>query len=485
MLFYSNFFHIIFKRVRMIVFNSCSFHRGVLSNLSVFLFLFFITTGTVSVPSKARAQGPSTNRDRTLKVAEVVEVDQVVSAIPFGFDLLTHGKHQFVSYYNADRRLIVAVRKRGTNNWKRMQLDERAPWDSHHGSTMAVDQQGYLHLSGNMHGDPLNYYRTDSNQTFQQINEMVGRDENSVTYPRFLKTRDGRLVFMYRDGGSGNGRRLVNIYNADRKTWSRFLDEPLLDGSGHDMNAYPHGPKRGPDGRFHIVWMWRNTPDAATNHHISYMRSENLREWETAGGKPVQLPVTPENKSVVVDPVPSREGLINMGYALGFDHRNRPIVSYHKYDEEGNSQIYNARWEGNGWKIHQMSSWDVRWEFGGGGSIPSRVGSGRVRPVAEGKLAQPYYHWKAGNGTALLDADTLQVIGETTIGYRKPSELTKPRSDVKGMEVHWKGDSGSSGKKRVRYQLRWESLEPNRDRKPDRTPEPSTLEVYKFIEPAP
>lgn len=465
-------------------FDVCSLQKAVSRSLSPILFLIGFIAGNGFIYGMAPAQSQTADRERTLKVANVINVDQVVSAIPFGFDLLTHGKYQFVSYYNADRRLIVAVRILGTDDWKRMKLDERAPWDSHHGSTMAVDKRGYLHLSGNMHVDPLNYYRTDSNQAFQQINEMVGRNEERVTYPRFLKTRDGQLVFMYRDGSSGNGRRLVNIYDADRKTWSRLLDQPLLDGSGQDMNAYPHGPKRGPDGRFHLVWMWRDTPDAATNHHISYMRSENLKEWETAGGQPVQLPVTPENKSVVVDPVPSREGLINMGYALGFDHRNRPIVSYHKYDEEGNSQIYNARWEGKGWNIHQMSSWDVRWEFGGGGSIPSRVGAGRVRPVSNGKLAQPYHHWKAGSGTALLDARTLQVIGETTVGYRKPAEFNKPRLDVEGMQVHWKGDSGSSGRERVHYELRWESLEPNRDRKPDSIPEPSTLDVYKFVKPA-
>lgn len=441
-------------------------------------------TLSLCLNGKAQAESSSAERNRTLKVANVVKVDQVMSAIPIGFDLLTHNDHQFTAYYNKNRQLMVAVRKLGSEKWKRIQLPERAPWDSHNGVTMAVDRNGELHVSGNMHVGPLNYYRIQPDGTIKQLNEMTGRNENRVTYPRFLKTHEGRLVFMYRDGSSGNGRRLMNIYDADRKTWSRFLDEPLFDGSKQDMNAYPHGPKHGPDGRFHIVWMWRDTGDAATNHDISYIRSKNLRDWETAGGEPVQLPVTPENKKVVVDPVPSREGLINMGFALGFDHRKRPIVSYHKYDEEGKSQIYNARWEEDEWKIYRMSSWDVRWDFGGGGSIPSRVGAGPVRPVEDGKLAQPYHHWKAGDGVALLDPETLRKIGETTVGYRKPSELTESRSNIEGMKVHWTGDSGSSGQNQVRYELRWESLEPNRDRKPDTIPKPSTLEVYKFIEPS-
>jgi hypothetical protein len=433
--------------------------------------------------SDARSQEPKPEAP-TLKVANVVKVDKVFTGIPVGFDLLTHGKYQFVAYYDPDRQLTVAVRQLGSETWERVKLDETNPWDSHNDITMAVDRNGHLHLSGNMHGVPLNYYRTGPDRTFKQLNEMVGKEENSVTYPHFLKGPKGRLIFSYRDGGSGNGRRLYNVYDAEQKEWKRLLDRPLLDGTSQGMNAYPHGPKQGPNGNFHIAWMWRNTPDAATNHDISYMWSPDLKHWKTAGGEPLSLPVTPENKKVVVDPVPPGEGLINMGYGLGFDHRGRPIVSYHKYDKEGNSQIYNARWEGNDWVMYKMTNWKHRWDFGGGGSIPGHVGTGSVRRLAPGKLAQPYHHWKKGSGTWLLDAKTLRPIGKTTTGYQKPDKLNQVRSDFPGMRVHWTGDSGSSGHPRVRYELRWETLGVNRDRK--RTgdlPEPSTLEVYKFIEP--
>ncbi len=43
----------------------------------------------------------------------------------------------------------------------------------------------------------------------------------------------------------------------------------------------PQGPVRGPDGLFHVVWVWRDTPDRATNHHLSYARSRDLQRWET------------------------------------------------------------------------------------------------------------------------------------------------------------------------------------------------------------
>ena len=55
----------------------------------------------------------------------------------------------------------------------------------------------------------------------------------------------------------------------------------LFDGQGR-RNAYPLGPVTGPDGRFHVVWVWRDTPDCATNNNLSYARSRDLIHWETA-----------------------------------------------------------------------------------------------------------------------------------------------------------------------------------------------------------
>jgi len=57
------------------------------------------------------------------------------------------------------------------------------------------------------------------------------------------------------------------------------------------MNAYCSRPALGPDGRFHMTWVWRDTPDCATNHDLSYARSADLVHWETGGGEPLKLPL--------------------------------------------------------------------------------------------------------------------------------------------------------------------------------------------------
>lgn len=97
---------------------------------------------------------------------------------------------------------------------------------------------------------------------------MTNMEEERCTYPRFMVGSDGQLLFMYRSGRSGNGRSFFNRYDLASQTWSRFLDTPLFDGE-ELRNAYPIGPLKGPDGKFHIIWVWRDTPDCATNHDLS------------------------------------------------------------------------------------------------------------------------------------------------------------------------------------------------------------------------
>ncbi len=113
---------------------------------------------------------------------------------------------------------------------------------------MAVDSKGYVHLAGNMHCAPLIYFRTGrpyDGTSFKRIDAMTGEKENRCTYPVFIRGADDEFIFRYRDGGSGNGIEIYNVYDSETQTWRRLLDKPLTDGRGR-MNAYPRGPVKGP-----------------------------------------------------------------------------------------------------------------------------------------------------------------------------------------------------------------------------------------------
>ena len=79
-----------------------------------------------------------------------------------------------------------------------------------------------------------------------------------VTYPGFFKNGEGHLCFRYRDGGSGDGSDFYNIYDPAAHSWRRLFDSPLFEGEG-ERSAYSSGPALGPDGYFHVLWMWRET----------------------------------------------------------------------------------------------------------------------------------------------------------------------------------------------------------------------------------
>jgi hypothetical protein len=413
-------------------------------------------------------------------VVEAVDVAPVWSGHPVGFCLLSHGDRQFVAYYDADRRMTVASRELTETEWDTVILPETIGWDSHNYITMHVDDDGLIHLSGNMHVDPLKYFRTTEPldiHTFQRIDHMVGDREDRVTYPRFMRGPADELIFTYRDGHSGNGEQIFNVYDHGTQEWTRLLDQPLLSGEGQ-MNAYFTGPTLGPDGYYHLAWMWRNHGGCETNHDLSYARSSDLVHWETSRGEPLELPITLETGEIV-DPVPVNGGMINMNLRIGFDHQDRPILSYHKFDDEGLTQAYNARLEDKGWVLYETSDWDYRWEFSGGGSVPALVRVGRVGKGPEGDLIQGWSHWEHGGGIWRLDPDTLEPVGSIERPPSRPPGLGRAQSGIDDVQVRWTGDRGrpSNG---TSYQLRWETLGPNRDHPRDFEPPPTRLRLYGF-----
>jgi hypothetical protein len=106
--------------------------------------------------------------------------------------------------------------------------------DGHNSLAVALDSDGYFHVSGNMHNFALRYVRSTapSNITAWTAPAMIGTNEYSVTYPQFITAGDGSLLFLHRTGGAGNGDSYLNRYNVTTMTWARV--SKLLSGTGFD-----------------------------------------------------------------------------------------------------------------------------------------------------------------------------------------------------------------------------------------------------------
>jgi hypothetical protein len=427
----------------------------------------------------------ATARSETPPV-DVLEVAPVWAGHRVGFSLLTVNDRQLVGFYDADRRLTVAVRSLDEKDWVFVPLPRHTGWDSHNSIEIAVDRDGFVHLTADMHTSPLVYFRSRhplrepfTTDSFEPLHHMTGDQERRVTYPRFLHDDAGDLVFMYRYGSSGDGDQILNRYDTTTRQWHRLLDQPLTYGRVGDatMNAYLHGPVRGPDGFFHLAWVWRDTPDCETCHDVCYARSRDLVHWERSDGTPLGLPITAATCEVV-DPVPAGGGLLNGLLRIGFDAAGRPVLSYHKYDDMGRSQIFTARLEDGRWRIRQTSDWSERIAFSGRGSIGLEASVGSVTLADDGTLLLDHRTPTVG-GTWQLDRETLAAVGLAAPRRRTPVPLGRVESPWPGMQVRWQNDSGEATPGR-KFMLRWETLAPNRDRpRAEPLPPPSMLRVIE------
>jgi hypothetical protein len=429
---------------------------------------------------------------KTEQIEQVIKIDKVWAGQPVGFCLLTHENRQYIAYYNAERSMVVGQRDLDEDEFSlhvmpRTSRDTHGGtstvlgWDSHNSVTLGIDKEGFIHLSGNMHVHPITYFRSSKPNdisTLQQHMTMVGPNEQRCTYPHFMNTKEGELLFHYRDGGSGNGNEIYNIYSCESKTWSRMLDVPLTDGQGL-MNAYQTQPNVLEDGWYHVYWVWRDTPDCSTNHDLSYIKSPDLKNWYNAHGKAIQLPATLDKTSVIVDPIPVKGGIINLAAKLCLDEKYRPQFVYHKYDDAGNLQFYSAKLKGKKWLIKQITDWDYRWEFSGNGSINSEV---RIKDFVkrdDGNYEVNYWHIKYGDGTLLLDKK-LERAGSVL----KPEPFNRTmeiEGDFPGLLIQTRNDLGEPDEPGVRYMLKWETINRNRDRPREKPwPEPSQLYLYKL-----
>lgn len=324
--------------------------------------------------------------DQTIDSVDVV--GSAVADVAIRPTLLQHGETLVLAYYDDSRRLTLAERNIRGLNWTFRKIESKVHWDSHNYIDLGFDRSGRLHVAGNMHASPLQYWTVDLGSSSTETNRLevlseAGREQR-VTYPRFLRDNDGELLFTYRDGTSGNGDFICLRWNDDEARYEPMTDRPLINGMGK-RNAYidTNAPILGPDGDWHMLWVWRDSPDAESTHTVSYARSTDLVNWTDAGGTPIGKPIG-DDASTVVDPVAPGRGLINNNVRLGFLPSGRPLAIYHKRDDSSSQQIWAAAFDGAQWVRRQLTEWTYRWDFAGQGSLDFRMEIGSPETTALG-----------------------------------------------------------------------------------------------------
>jgi hypothetical protein len=255
---------------------------------------------------------------------------------------------QFISYYDAGGFVMLGKRTIGQAGWELKKTRYKGNIaDAHNSISIVLDGEGYLHMAWDHHGTRLRYCRSVQPYSLELTDEMpmTSRNEAKLSYPEFYRMPDGDLLFLYRDGSSGNGNLVINKYSIKAKAWSRLQDN-LIDGEG-SRNAYWQACVDA-KGAVHISWVWRESPDVASNHDLCYAVSEDGGlSWENSSGTTYKLPVTQSTAEVIVH-IPQQSELINQT-SMYADEQGRPIIASYWKGKGGIPQYHLVYQERKKW----------------------------------------------------------------------------------------------------------------------------------------
>lgn len=305
--------------------------------------------------------------------------------------IVKHGNTQYIGYFDANKEFTVAKRATHEASWTIIPMGEKLEHDSHSNVAMAVDTNGNLHVVARLRfSDKLNYWVTTTPgelSTFirtgmvPQWKEKGNSYEAWVSYPTFYTGVNGQLFFRYQHGLPGGAYTNIYQFNAVTRAWELWDPKTEYQGlakvfggwyTNPSKSAYPSVPKKGPDGRYHMIWTWRGGEGADTNSEIHYVASDDMHVWQNVKGEIVSnIAFMYGDSRTVVDPVPMGGGVLNNnGIALGFDAQGKAVVSFFKDvvdNNEKTTQLFTARPSGsatgNGWTLKQVSDWTGRYDL--------------------------------------------------------------------------------------------------------------------------
>ncbi len=347
-------------------------------------------------------------------------------------------------------------------------------WDSHNSVALAFDANGLLHVAANMHASKLNYFRAPAPDKLPVRAAMTGRDDDFVTYPQFLKSADGPLLFIYRAGRSGDGAWKVNRW--DGRNWATLTPEPFLSESRlrpqrQRLSIALRRVARRIHSSRHCMAADNRRGDECRNlvcedeGFCDVVRSERSRaEAATVAGN--------DRTRAAYGP---QCGLLNNA-KVSVDARGRPAIVFTRYDKQGRNTVELMVGENGSWRNVPVATAERATPVRGTGSLGATVALAEV-DFSHAERPALYYRFPDGAGTRVaLEPATLAV-----------SCTEKPSADIFGKFFDrpiptMRPQLLSVGSQAT---LVWAAQPANNDRQPDCTPTaplackppPSTLKL--------
>ncbi|HEX2875828.1 MAG TPA: BNR repeat-containing protein [Polyangiaceae bacterium] len=216
--------------------------------------------------------------------------------------IVTHKGYQYAAFWNTARHVVLARRQLPGGAWSSIELSDytNTEADAHNTISLGITAaDGTLHVAFDHHSSPLHYRKSQAGLVSDPANAtwaassfgatasalVPGSNISQLTYPRFISEPGGdKTLLSARLGTSGSGDEYLWEYSATTHAWTSL--GKYIDGITDNINAYLHSIGYAPDGkRLHAAWCWRDTSDAATNHDLLYVYSDDHgRTWNSNAG---------------------------------------------------------------------------------------------------------------------------------------------------------------------------------------------------------
>ncbi|MFT3870108.1 MAG: BNR-4 repeat-containing protein [Nibricoccus sp.] len=310
--------------------------------------LLFVTVGLRA--ALAVEMVPSTTA-RCINISDTAWAGSSVNVVANTQNILhTLSRTQYAAFYDADGFMVLAKRALGDDTWETRRTTHKGNVaDAHNSISLAVDGAGFLHVSWDHHGNALNYARSVAAGSLELgvKQPMTGAREGKVTYPQFFRLPSGDLLFLCRDGASGRGSLVLKRYTVATGKWTD-VQTNLIDGEGKRSPYWGMTVDR--KGGLHLAWIWRDSPDVASNHDFCYARSsDGGATWQRSDGSAQTLPIR-EATAEYAARIPINSNLMNSP-TVAADQQGRPyIASYWSASAGEPPQFRIVRHDGKAWR---------------------------------------------------------------------------------------------------------------------------------------
>jgi hypothetical protein len=283
------------------------------------ILIIAITTGVTSCNLQNQKSGLTVTKVTRSKVDAALTIEGRWGTFINGksyqqMPIDTYKGWQYVTYYDPQRHVCIGRRKLPDGVWELIHFKDYLfeGNDNHNVTVLGISQNdGTIHLAFDHHGEPLNYRVSQPGvandpenvqwnaSLFSDVRDWLKQGEHlsNVTYPRFVSTPKGGLLFVSRKGASQNGKITFVEYNPDQGGWSDRWEVTSNEGlyeygdkeSTH-RNAYLNGVHYGERSkRLHMSWLWREP--GAKMHDVNYAYSDdNGRNWFNSAGQQIASP---------------------------------------------------------------------------------------------------------------------------------------------------------------------------------------------------